>query len=510
MVRAVLVENAPSDAEHDLPLPMALLRERRNPFPHHSAASPLLIEAAMMLTGKRDDGIPMSRRASTLIIPVEIQVREMDAKLLLACVAAERGFPVVIGSRAFTHYQATSVPRGVYLAKSMRSLSIRMFEILRGLGHEIVAWDEEALVRHADPEYYRWRLSPVAVSQVSQLMSWGSDDARALRDYPGYHGVPIHVTGNPRVDLMRPELRDYYRSEVDAIRERYGEFVLVSTNFNMVNHYFSKLSQLKNAAEGEPAHPAEVGKGRHKLALFEHFKKMLPEFCASLPDQTVLLRPHPGEDREPWIEIAQHCPNMRVANEGSIVPWLMASKVLIANSCTTMVEASVLETPTVLFQPVASEEFDYELPNQLGHLARDTEELCATTRAVVDGSLGLLDRTILRTTLDRHIAALDGPLAADRMVDVLEEAGYLEGPPPPAGVADFAQAWVANQARTAVKRVNMRRPANRNNSAYHAHRFPDISLEEVERRVDRLRQLLNRFEDVRVQEHSKHMFGITA
>jgi hypothetical protein len=201
---------------------------------------------------------------------------------------------------------------------------------------------------------------------------------------------------------------------------------------------------------------------------------------------------------------------MRVANEGSIVPWLMASKVLIANSCTTMVEASVLETPTVLFQPVASEEFDYELPNQLGHLARDTEELCATTRAVVDGRLGLLDRTILRTTLDRHIAALDGPLAADRMVDVLEEAGYLDGPPPPAGVADFAHAWVTNQARTAVKRVNMRRPAHRNNAAYHAHRFPDISLDEVEQRVDRLRQLLNRFEDVRVQEHSKHMFGITA
>ena len=89
----------------------------------------------------------MASPETTLIIPVESQVRELDAKLLLACAAAERGFPVVIGSRAFVHYEIAAMPRGVYLAKSMRTLSERMFEILRQLGHEIVAWDEEALVR---------------------------------------------------------------------------------------------------------------------------------------------------------------------------------------------------------------------------------------------------------------------------------------------------------------------------------------------------------------------------
>ena len=34
-----------------------------------------------------------------LLIPVENQVRELDPKLLLACVAARRGFASVIGSR---------------------------------------------------------------------------------------------------------------------------------------------------------------------------------------------------------------------------------------------------------------------------------------------------------------------------------------------------------------------------------------------------------------------------
>jgi hypothetical protein len=32
-----------------------------------------------------------------LILPVEIQVRELDAKILFACIAAQRGFPALIG-----------------------------------------------------------------------------------------------------------------------------------------------------------------------------------------------------------------------------------------------------------------------------------------------------------------------------------------------------------------------------------------------------------------------------
>ncbi len=163
----------------------------------------------------------MNKSASTLIIPVESQVRELDAKLLLSCVAAERGFPVIMGSRAFIHFKVDAIKRGVYLAKSMRTLSIRMFDILRKLGHEIVAWDEEGLLREPDNEYYRWRLSPVTMGQVSHLIAWGADDARALRAYPGYHGAPIHVTGNPRIDLMRSELKQYYQPQVDDIRARF-------------------------------------------------------------------------------------------------------------------------------------------------------------------------------------------------------------------------------------------------------------------------------------------------
>src|SRR5512140_1161491 len=88
-----------------------------------------------------------------LLIPVENQVRELDPKLLLACIAARRGFTSVIGSRREMEMLIDSFPRSIYLSKSMTVRSLLFFWVAAKYGHEIITWDEEALV-HLPPETY--------------------------------------------------------------------------------------------------------------------------------------------------------------------------------------------------------------------------------------------------------------------------------------------------------------------------------------------------------------------
>ena len=95
----------------------------------------------------------MTKLKKSLIIPVENQVREFDPKLLLACIAARRGFSATIGSRWEIDNRFASFPRSVYLSKSMTALCGKMLRFMRKIGHEIVAWDEEALV-HLPPEFF--------------------------------------------------------------------------------------------------------------------------------------------------------------------------------------------------------------------------------------------------------------------------------------------------------------------------------------------------------------------
>ena len=163
-----------------------------------------------------------------LIIPVENQVRELDPKLLLACIAVQRGFSVIIGSHREIDFQITSFPRSLYLNKSMTERNLKMFRIMQKIGHEILTWDEEALVHLPDETYYSRRLSPTAIRYNSDLFAWGEDNAELWRRYPDLpEDMPIHVTGNPRSDMLRPELRSFYEPEAEEIRKTHGKFILL-------------------------------------------------------------------------------------------------------------------------------------------------------------------------------------------------------------------------------------------------------------------------------------------
>jgi surface carbohydrate biosynthesis protein len=450
----------------------------------------------------------MSAKRSTLILPVENQVRELDAKLLLACLAAERGFPVVMGSRAFVHYRVGSIPRGVYLAKSLRRLSDKMFDILDHLGHDIVAWDEEALVHYPDRIYYEKRLSPKTLALTTALFAWGPENEALFRGYPAYDGTPIYVTGNPRTDMMRSELRGYFAEEIEDIHKRYDRFVLVNTNFGWNNHFLRAFRMDQPA--GLPKNPFEAGLAAHKTLLFESFKRMVPALARALPDHTILVRPHPTEDDGLWRGIAEGLHNVRVCKEGNVVPWLMACETLVHVGCTTAVEAAVIGTPAIAYQAARSEEFDDHLPNALSHHAFDLEELLERTRQVVLGGLGPPGGEARKQLLARHVAALDGPFAAERMLDALEGMGYSEHRPERPALARFVRGWLRNRKRTARKKQNMRRSGHRNSTEYHDHRYPGVTLEGLGKRVARMRDQLGRFDAVRIRQLSQHVFHVDA
>jgi len=168
----------------------------------------------------------MQTRKPVLLIPVENQVRELDAKLLLACIAARRGLTSIMGPKREVESRIASFPRSVYVAKSMVQGNSEFLRIAEELGHTNVAWDEEALVHLPAETYFSRRLSPDALAHVSHLFAWGDDNAELWRKYPELPaGMPIHSTGNPRNDLLRPEIRSYYEKDVNGIRSAFGNFI---------------------------------------------------------------------------------------------------------------------------------------------------------------------------------------------------------------------------------------------------------------------------------------------
>jgi surface carbohydrate biosynthesis protein len=467
----------------------------------------------------------MATIKAPLLIPVENQVRELDPKLLLACIAAKRGFSSIIGFRRELHFHIPSFRRSIYLSKSITAASDLMFGILRNLGHEIVAWDEEALV-HLPPEtYYSRRLSPVAMGYVAHFFAWGQDNAELWHQYPRLpSGARIHITGNPRNDLLRHEMRPYYENEVNKIRDIYGDFILINTNFNHVNA-FSAVQNLfqpvKNPGEEPKFGRAARGMSRkyaeglrdHKQAVFEDFQRLIPDLDQAFPDHTIVVRPHPTESQDVYNRIAAGCKRVRVNNEGNVVPWLMATKALIHNGCTTGVEAFAMRVPAITYRASVNEHYDfgfYRLPNLLSHQCADFEQLRDTLGRILAGRLGSADGHERQELFDHYLAALDGPMACERILDVIEEmmADRTELPRP--GLHHWLKGRSIATIRTLIKHFKARLPGSHNRPAFQRHRYPQISIEDMRTRVKRFQQLLGESKELKVENVFDQFFRISA
>jgi surface carbohydrate biosynthesis protein len=462
----------------------------------------------------------MAPQPRSLIVPVENQVRELDPKLLVACAAAERGFRVFLGSRTRIDFRIARFPRSLYLSKGMTPKSAKMFRIMRRLGHEVAALDEEGLVYHSASEYYARRVSAQTLQLVSALFAWGEASAELLRAHPAYSGSPPRVTGNPRIDLLRPELRGYFAKDAARIRERFGPFVLINTNFAKVNAYFPKMNLLIPASRpGKPAElgaagiglPREFAEGlaAHKQALFDHFQAMIPALHAAFPGHRLIIRPHPSENRAPWQALAADLERAEVIHEGNVIAWLEASSALIHNGCTTGIEAFCLDKPSLAYRPVARDPYDLELPNALSRSCVDLDALCDTLASALDHKPEDGPSDAQRRLIDHHIAARDGELAADRIVDALEE--MISANAPAKAAASRLRGRLAAEWRSAVKQqIKARIPQHRNRPEYQRNRYQGLSEQDLTSRIGRLGACLGRFEGLRVKPIAEHIHEIEA
>jgi surface carbohydrate biosynthesis protein len=438
-------------------------------------------------------------------MPIENQVRELDARLLLACVAAKRELTSIIGPKRKIESHIASFPRGIYLSKSLRIAQRNFFSITRRLGHEIVAWDEEALV-HLPPEtYFSRRLSPVGMEHVSHMFAWGEENVELWHQYPKLPpGIPIHATGNPRVDLLRPDMQGYYKREAGEIRKTYGDFIIINTNFNHVNAFVPAQNLFQPVKkEGEQAQFGQAARGMsreyaegfrdHKQAVFEDFQQLIPELEAAFPEHTIVVRPHPTENQDIYHKIAARCRQIQVTNEGNVVPWLMAAKVLIHNGCTTGVEAYVMRVPAVSYRTTVNDYYDdgfYKLPNRLSHQCFDFEELRATLERILSGELGAADGEERNALIDYFLAGREGPLACERMVDVLEKFSKEISQTPGPGLWVWLGSWYKATRRRVWKGFRARQPGSLKSPKFERHRYPGITPRELSERIARFQQVL--------------------
>jgi surface carbohydrate biosynthesis protein len=186
-----------------------------------------------------------------IYLPIEVKLRELEGKMLLAMVAAERGHVVIIGEKKDTLNlaKAGKLPPGVVHDKSFTpgQYKIDYFKKLKEYGHFISGQDEETgLLDESFDDFATRRFSEETISLADKVFAWGAHDAQSLREiYPNYKNRII-ATGSPRVDLWRSEFDSYYKKST-TVR---NPDILVASNFGYPideNPFWNRVARLRKA-----------------------------------------------------------------------------------------------------------------------------------------------------------------------------------------------------------------------------------------------------------------------
>jgi len=442
-----------------------------------------------------------------LFCPIETKAREMDAKTLLACVAAERGHKAIVGDMVELRGLVPFMPRGVYLSKSIPDKMEKYFKRYKELGYAVTSWCEEGLVFLSREIYKKKMVSVGALAYTDLFFAWGENQAGAVVEKVPEAGSKIRRVGNPRMDLLRRPYREIYRKTAEERRSEYGEYLLFNTNFAAVNnvigaeHAFQDSRKRgKIATEEDEEHYWRFFE--HRRTIFEKMADLVADVSRKYPRTRILVRPHPSENHDTWRKVAAGLENVDVVYEGTVVPWLLGARAVIHNGCTTALEAYMLETPAIAYRPVIEEGMEFELPNSVSVEARSPEQVAEAIEFVTRKDEEYEQwRARAAEHLEAFITDVDGAFSSDRIVDELEN--YYGNKPV---MAESRLYPLLRFGRHRLKQVlrRLRYRANRNDSErpvdrQHRQKFPDISADEISNLIARLRIESDRFEDVTVR-----------
>ncbi len=458
-----------------------------------------------------------------IYIAVEVARRELEGRLLLGLVAAERGHDVVLGKiphRALLggELDGWRLPPGILHLKSIASSPkvYERFDRLRAAGTLISVQDEEhGLAGSLDyEEFGRERFPSQAMPRVDLLCAWGDHDAEWIRrSYPAA-SERVVVTGSPRIDLWRP---DMIQDEKRGATRRGGHIVVVSSITPFARNPF--WISIHNTREGlfgpgfdGDDDPRELDAYDGMSAAYIHVKHLVRAvrgLLKAFPDRIVVFRPHHFEDPDAWVALLGTYPNLTIDASSRSRELVAGAEVVVHCGSSIALESSVAMRSVVRFCPVEGPWSDWAA-NRFGRSATTVDEL----RDVV-GSL-LADRTDSAPTADREflnslLAALDGPLAADRIVDEWERMLT------PATSGRVEQIGRSRSLREQVRRpLRALRDAVRGGAARrsgpHAspladkgpfameveHKFPSLDVDALRADAKRLSDHLGRFQDVEI------------
>lgn len=347
----------------------------------------------------------------TIAIPIETKVREFDGKLWLGLHLIQRGHQVILGSSSEIKNSLHITEPDIYITKDIGDSGIEFVNSLRATGIIVCGLNTEGAVFKSMDQYAsnKHRI----LSHLDALFSWGAIPAESISQH--YDDASnVHVTGNPRFDLLQPHLRFIYQNRAKPINERYGDYILVNGNFSRANPHNQGVITKGEEIFGSTPREEHTYKNR----IFHLFIDAIYHLQSTFPETDIIIRPHPSENNITYEEAFQRYDHVHIGDTGDVRNWIAGASVTIHHDCTTGIESALIGTPVVSYRPIQNEEYEAELPQVVSKQALTLDDLTEYISKSLNSDKRYEMTTDQATYLKQYFHNVDES-AAEKICDVI-------------------------------------------------------------------------------------------
>ena len=307
-----------------------------------------------------------------ILIPIEISSRELLYKTYISCLLAKEGYNCYFGTKKNIAFLIDKFENYIYLDKGYhKDVSDGIYKKIKSKNGIIINLDEEGAIDFPDGSTLKSRYSKKLFDESSKVLLWGEYQFDLLKKL----NLPINkinITGHPRFELLKEKYHSLYNPEVEAINKKHKKFILINTNFGFGNNIKGDDFVRKNYGGRIKRIEEIIAFDKVKQEAYVNLVKRLSIESNDL----IVYRPHPEENIDFYIKEFEGFKNVQVIFEGSVVPWLLASKVMIHPDCTTGIEAIMLGKKSISFLPKkTNKEIVTSLPISISYNFNDLDKL---------------------------------------------------------------------------------------------------------------------------------------
>ncbi len=299
-----------------------------------------------------------------IVISTEVGVREQDGNILLAHRLASLGFHVYClydqYSTILCHHLGKRDIPFILIDKSasVSCLEKRIRKAKTNKNSLVYIQLQESFINlTSNPETrVNWLkyFTPEADKYIDGIFSMGNHMSSFIQTDHEILYEKTYTFGNPRIDLLCNSKINYYEDEIAAIQQLYGDFILFNDSH--------VLPEINNSPGGIDLGIPELWKKdsafvqrfnedtrvltQYNRTFVEKMYHLLNEYSKKNQTQSIVVRPHPTNKPEYWMSKLSSNSNIYVCSDLPVEPWILASRLVITDGCTTGLQALVAGKPS--------------------------------------------------------------------------------------------------------------------------------------------------------------------